>query len=179
MIHTTTEPEHGKDFDGAATPAQLAQYSEQLQAQAQRVVSKLPLLGAVTWLMMQHNTTRHTLISDLEWRVMPPLVLDQAKLYMRNNAPVAYVSWAKLSEKVANRYRSVPHQLTAGEWQSGEQIWVIDLYAPFGGATEVLQDLRDSVLKGVVINRLTVGDIPALRPLAHAASNLANLPSHG
>jgi cytolysin-activating lysine-acyltransferase len=164
MNHTTTETEHAKTFDSATTPEQLAQFSEQLQAQAERVVSKLPLLGAVTWLMMQHNTTRHTLISDLEWRVMPPLVLDQAKLYMRNNAPVAYVSWAKLSEEVANRYCSVPHQLAMGDWQSGDQIWIVDLYAPFGGATAVLQDLRDSVLKGLVINRLTLGDNAKLAP---------------
>lgn len=35
---------------------------------------------------------------------MAALVLDQAKLYMRDGAPVAYVSWAKLSEEVAQRY---------------------------------------------------------------------------
>ena len=83
---------------------------------------------------------------------------------MRNNAPVAYVSWAKLSDKVAQRYCGAPHQLTVGDWQSGDQIWIVDLYAPFGGATEVLQDLRDSVLKGLVINRLTIGDNAKLVP---------------
>ncbi len=144
--------------DSAMTPEQAVQFSEQLKAQAQRVVSKLPLLGAVTWLMMQHNTTRHTLISELEWRVMPPLVLDQAKLYMRDNAPVAYVSWGKLSDKVAQRYRSAPHQLTAGDWQSGDQIWIVDLYAPFGGATEVLQDLRETTLIGQDIHQLTLSE---------------------
>jgi cytolysin-activating lysine-acyltransferase len=162
MTDTTTT--NKTTSDGAMTPEQAAQFSAQLKAQAQHVVSKLPLLGAVAWLMLQHNTTRHSLISDLEWRVMPPLVLDQAKLYMRDNAPVAYVSWAKLSEAVAGRYCTAPHQLAAGDWQSGAQIWIVDLYAPFGGAIEVLQDLRDTVLKGQVIHQLALGADAKLLP---------------
>ncbi len=86
---------------------------------------------------------------------MPPLVLDQAKLYLRDNAPIAYVSWAKLSDTVAKRYRAAPHQLAATDWQSGDQVWIVDLLAPFGGAAEVLQDLRDTVLKGQTIHRLS------------------------
>ncbi|NBW50014.1 MAG: toxin-activating lysine-acyltransferase [Betaproteobacteria bacterium] len=144
------------------TPEQAAEFAAELNVQAQRVMSKLPLLGAVTWLMLQHNSTRHTLISDQEWRVLPPLVLDQAKLYMRDNAPIAYVSWAKLSDKVAQRYMAEPHQLASGDWQSGDQVWIVDLFAPFGGAAEVLQDLRDKVLKGQVIRQLPVkGLIPS------------------
>jgi len=153
-----------KANDGAMTPEQAAEFSSQLKAQAQRVISKLPLLGAVTWLMMQHNATRHTLISELEWRVMPPMVLDQAKLYLRDNAPIAFVSWAKLSDTVAKRYCTAPHQLVAADWQSGEQVWIVDLYAPFGGAAEVLQDLRNSVLKGQTIHQLTMGHDARLKP---------------
>jgi cytolysin-activating lysine-acyltransferase len=118
-----------------------------------------------TWLMLQHNTTRHTLISDQEWRVLPPLVLDQAKLYMRDNAPIAYVSWAKLSDKVAQRYSGAPHQLAAGDWQSGDQVWIVDLLTPFGGSAEVLRDLRNTVLKGQAIHHLTLGDQSKLLPI--------------
>jgi cytolysin-activating lysine-acyltransferase len=155
--------------DGTMTLEQASQFSSQLKAQAQHVVSKLPLLGAVMWLMMQENTTRHTLISELGWRVMPPLVLDQAKLYMRDNAPVAYVSWAKLSDEVAARYRSTPHQLAAGDWQSGDQIWIVDLIAPFGGASEVLQNLRYKDLKGREIHQLAFGGDVTLVPTVLSA----------
>ena len=91
-------------------------------------------------------------------------ILDQTKLYMRDNAPVAYVSWAKLSDTVAERYCGAPHQLTAGDWQSGDQIWIVDLYAPFGGATEVLQDLRETALKGQAIHQLTLSEGAKLVP---------------
>ena len=85
---------------------QLPELVELAMEQARRVSQKIPVLGPVTWLMMQQGATRHSLISDLEWRVMPPLVLDQAKLYMREQMPLAFVSWARLSpERGAQRYR--------------------------------------------------------------------------
>ncbi|OGB21903.1 MAG: toxin-activating lysine-acyltransferase [Burkholderiales bacterium RIFCSPLOWO2_02_FULL_57_36] len=107
--------------------------------------------------MMQQPATRHTLLSELEWRVMPPLVLDQAKLYMREESPVAYVSWAKLSDAVAKRYAEAPHQLATADWQSGEQIWIVDLCAPFGGAQEVMKGLQAEVFAGQVIHQLYLG----------------------
>ena len=131
----------------------LAAYAKE---QAQRVMSKIPLLGAVSWLMMQQSATRHTLLSELEWRVMPALILDQAKLFMRDNAPVAYVSWARLSEDVAKRYQQAPHHLSASDWKSGEQIWIVDLCTPFGGMQEVMKDLRETVFEGHEIHQFTL-----------------------
>jgi cytolysin-activating lysine-acyltransferase len=132
----------------------LATYAKE---QAQRVMGKIPLLGAVSWLMMQQSATRHTLLSELEWRVMPALVLDQAKLFMRESAPIAYVSWARLSEDVAKRYQQAPHHLSASDWKSGEQIWIVDLCTPFGGMQEVMKDLRESVFLGQEIHQFTLG----------------------
>lgn len=138
----------------------LARYAKE---QAQRVMKKIPLLGAVSWLMMQQSSTRHTLLSELEWRVMPALVLDQAKLFMRESAPIAYVSWARLSDEVATRYQTPPHQLTPADWQSGDQIWLIDLCAPFGGAQKVMKELRESVFTGQKVHQLTLGDAGQLK----------------
>ena len=133
--------------------AKLAELARTAKAQAQRVLDKLPLLGPVTWLMMQPGPGRHAFIADLEWRVMPPLVIDQAKLYMRDGMPLAFVTWAQLSEPVAARYRQAPHHLAPAEWRSGEQPWIIDLFAPFGGAQDVLKDLH-STFPGKTIRQL-------------------------
>jgi cytolysin-activating lysine-acyltransferase len=88
---------------------------------------------------------------------MPALVLDQAKLFMRDNAPIAYVSWAKLSEDVAKRYQAAPHHLSASDWNSGEQIWIVDLCTPFGGMQEVMKDLRENVFPHQPIHQFTLG----------------------
>lgn len=130
---------------------------ELAKQQAEKVMSKIPLLGAVSWLMMQQTATRHTLLSELEWRVMPPLMLDQAKLYMKEKAPLAYVSWAYLSEDAAKRYQQAPHHLMPSDWKSGDQVWMIDLCTPFGGSQDLLKDLRQGVLSGREVHQLTLG----------------------
>ena len=106
---------------------------------------------------MQQSTTRYTLLSELEWRVMPALVLDQAKLYMREEAPVAYVSWARLSDAAATRYRQAPHHVNHGDWKSGDQNWLIDLCTPFGGANDIITELRSTIFKGQALHQFSLG----------------------
>ncbi|MBP0634941.1 toxin-activating lysine-acyltransferase [Cupriavidus sp. AcVe19-6a] len=115
--------------------------------QAQRVIKKIPLLGPVSWLMMNNPTTRHSFFADLEWRIMPPLVLEQAKLYMKGDMPTAFVTWAYLSDSVAERFAKPPYHLAPGDWRSGDKVFLVDLFAPYGGAKEVLEDLKATVFK--------------------------------
>ena len=145
---------------------ELAAYAK---GQAQKVMAKIPILGAVAWLMMQQSTTRHTLLSELEWRVMPALVLDQAKLYMGEEAPVAYVSWARLSEVAAERYQQAPHHLANGDWQSGDQNWLIDLCTPFGGASYIITELRSTVFKGQPLHQFSLNETGQLSTVTWSA----------
>lgn len=135
-------------------PEELAKLTDLVKQQAKTVATKIPLLGAASWLMMQQPSTKHTFLSDLEWRVLPPLVLDQAKIYVRDDMPLAYVSWARLSEDVAQRYRAAPHRLLPTDWRCGEQVWLVDVFTPFGGAAELLKDLREKVFPGQVVYQL-------------------------
>lgn len=64
------------------------------------------------------------------------------------------MSWAKLSDGVAKRYLEAPHHLPAADWKSGDQIWIIDMLTPFGGAAEVLKELRETVFAGKAIHQL-------------------------
>ncbi|MEZ5644098.1 MAG: toxin-activating lysine-acyltransferase [Burkholderiaceae bacterium] len=147
------------------TPEKAQEILAFAKDQAHQLFQKLPMLGPVSWLLMQQSQTRHSLISELEWRVLPALMQDQAKLYMRGDAPLAYVSWARLSPDVAQRYRQTPHRLTFQDWQSGDQIWLIDLVAPFGGVANVMDELRTQVLKGQTIHQLAPSPTDASRVL--------------
>ncbi len=138
----------------ATNQEELARLTQLAKEHVKQVHRKIPALGAVTWLMLQQGLTRHTLLSELEWRVMPGLVLDQAKLYLKDEAPIAFVSWAKLSEEAAQRYRQAPHHLMPSDWKSGEQVWLVDVFTPYGGAQDLLKDLREKVLPGQVIHQL-------------------------
>ena len=98
-----------------AVPPELAQLTQAARDGARQALALLPVLGHVTWLMLQQGPTRNTLLGDLEWRVLPPLMLKQARLHMRDEAPLAYVSWALLSADAATRYRAAPHRLAAAD----------------------------------------------------------------
>lgn len=169
----TPRPPGGADKDwhgtGALPPEELAGLAELAKKQAHKVLGKIQLLGPVTWLMMQQAYSRHTLLSELEWRVLPALVLDQAKLYMKDDAPVAFASWARFSEAAAQRYRNSPHQLTAADWASGDQVWLIDVFTPFGGAQDVLKDLRENVLAGQIVHQLVPAPNSVAKVLAWPA----------
>lgn len=156
-----TQPTSASETSGAGAPGveivppqELAGLAELAKKQAHKVLGKIPLLGPVTWLMMQQAHSRHTLLSELEWRVMPALILDQAKLYMKDGAPVAFASWARFDDATAQRYRAPPHHLMMADWASGDQVWLIDVFTPFGGAQDVLKDLREKVFAGESVNQL-------------------------
>lgn len=155
MTKASTPPKTSQLPDSELlAPEKMVDLAALARQQAHKVFGKIPLLGPVTWLMLQQAAGRQTLLGELEWRVMPALMLDQAKLYLKDEAPVAFASWAKLSEEAAQRYQGMPHQLTMADWASGDQIWLIDVFTPFGGAQEVLKNLREKVFAGQVVRQL-------------------------
>ncbi|MCK6393946.1 toxin-activating lysine-acyltransferase [Zoogloea sp.] len=141
--------------DKSANDQELTQLMHMAQEQAKVVLRKLPLLGPITWLMLQRSATRNILLSELEWRILPAMVLDQVRLHMQKEAPIAFITWAKLSASAAERYREPPHHLAPSDWKSGENIWIIDVVAPFGGAAEAIQDLKEKVFPGQVLQQLS------------------------
>jgi len=116
--------------------------------QSREILKRLPAVGPVLLLYMQSSHRRFTFISDLEWLLLPPLMLKQCKLYMERDFPIGYVSWAFLSTSVEERLVQSGGRLAAGEWKSGDQLWLIDMVAPFGSVDKILTDVRDTIFPG-------------------------------
>ena len=158
---TTVKPRKAakqtKAKDDKARSQEAKKQIEQLKELSGKVIGKLPLLGPVSWLYMNDKGHRHLFVTDLEWLVLPPLVLNQCKLYVKGDAPVAYASWAFVSDVVAQRLASGNNRLAPGEWKSGENLWVLDICAPFGGVVELVKDLKENVHKGKQINTISIG----------------------
>ncbi|MCB2218462.1 toxin-activating lysine-acyltransferase [Desulfofustis glycolicus] len=117
---------------------------EQIKAQSLRLVKRLPALGPVIMLYLQSPHRRYQFISDLEWLLIPPLVSGQCKLYMKQEYPISFVSWAFLTDEVEKRLLGNGGRLRPEDWTSGERLWLIDIVAPFGGVETVLSDMRSS-----------------------------------
>lgn len=133
-------------------------------SQAKAALAKLPMLGPIMWLYARDPHKRWAFVAEQDWLLIPPLVLDQCKLYTKQEIPWAYCSWAKVSDAVHERMQSGQAKIGPAEWQSGSHHWLIDLVSPFGEADKILDDLRRTSLKGITIYR-------------HRATNTANAPT--
>lgn len=105
------------------------------------------VLGHVVWLMMNMPRYRHVFLSELEWMVLPPIMLNQYRLFRVEDRIVAFAAWAYLSEAVEARLQNSNPKLAPTEWKSGDRLWLIDLHAPFGHQELALKELRETGLK--------------------------------
>lgn len=105
-------------------------------------------LGEITWLMTQSPQHKQLFIGDLEWFCMPALLHEQFRIYNGPNSPAAVALWAFVSDETEARLQSDGPKLRPEEWNGGENPWLIELVAPFGGQEEILADLAVTAFSG-------------------------------
>jgi cytolysin-activating lysine-acyltransferase len=99
------------------------------------------VLGEITWLMTQSPRHKAIALGDLEWLLMPAILLRQFRIFYHGEQPVGVALWALADDLVAQRIDAGDRRLTAVEWKSGTNMRIIELVAPFGGEAE----MRDKV----------------------------------
>jgi cytolysin-activating lysine-acyltransferase len=99
------------------------------------------VLGEITWLMTQSPRHRAIPLGDLEWLVMPVLLLRQFRIFYKGQQPVGVALWALADDLVAKRIDAGDNRLSAVEWKSGVNMRVVELVAPFGGEAEIRQSI--------------------------------------
>jgi cytolysin-activating lysine-acyltransferase len=95
------------------------------------------VLGEITWLMTQSPRHKAIPLGDLEWLVMPAILLRQFRIFYKGEQPVGVVFWALADDLVAKRIDAGNTRLAAVEWKSGAHLRIIDIVAPFGGESEM------------------------------------------
>jgi cytolysin-activating lysine-acyltransferase len=95
------------------------------------------VLGEITWLMTQSPRHKVIPIGDLEWLLMPAILLRQFRIFYSGEQPVGVALWALADDLVAKRIDAGDTRLAAVEWKSGINMRVIDIVAPFGGEAEM------------------------------------------
>jgi cytolysin-activating lysine-acyltransferase len=130
---------------GSGPGASPANGSGAAQAPAElppKTVSQV--LGEITWLMTQSPRHRSIPLGDLEWLLMPAILLKQFRIFYKGEQPVGVAVWALVDDLVAKRIDAGDKRLTAVEWKSGATRRIIDVVAPFGGEAE----MRDQIGSG-------------------------------
>jgi len=121
--------------NGNAAPGHAQGHAEP----APKTVSQV--LGEITWLMTQSPRHKAIALGDLEWLVMPAILLRQFRLFYKGEQPVGVALWALADDLVAKRIDTGDKRLTAVEWKSGTNMRIVELVAPFGGEAEMLEQV--------------------------------------
>lgn len=114
-------------------------------ASASDAVSNAQVFGEMAWLYARSPLHRDMPVRKLEQWALPAISLSQYRLYRRENRPIGFFTWAKLTKQIETKYALDPQSLQPPQWKSGDRIWLIDFIAPFGGAGEIMRDLRTNV----------------------------------
>jgi cytolysin-activating lysine-acyltransferase len=101
------------------------------------------VLGEITWLMTQSPRHKAIPLGDLEWLLMPAILLRQFRIFYNGQQPVGVALWALVDETVAKRIDAGDNRLSAAEWKSGNLLRTIDIVAPFGGEAEMRSKVGD------------------------------------
>lgn len=89
--------------------------------------------GCAVWLWMHSDAHRDVPLHTLNALLLPAIRHRRFVMASENGRPVAYFSWADLSEEAERRYLANPAVCMRDEdWASGERTWVLDWIAPFG-----------------------------------------------
>jgi cytolysin-activating lysine-acyltransferase len=99
------------------------------------------VMGEITWLMTQSPRHKAIPLGDLEWLVMPAILLRQFRIFYKGEQPVGVALWALVDKLAAKRIDAGDRRLTAVEWKSGTTMRIVDIVAPFGGEAEMRNQL--------------------------------------
>lgn len=147
---------NGSGGNGAGGAIRIS--TEKTQAAAKQKPTVSHMLGEVTWLFSQSQTHKHFTIGDLEWMVMPAILLEQFRVFHGEKTPVGVAIWAYLSEEAERRMNDAVMagrgaRLRPDDWKSGDRLWLVDLVAPFATPENrlveaMLADLMRNVFAG-------------------------------
>jgi len=101
------------------------------------------LIGDIITLMTQSPAHTDYKISHLSKVVLPPVQLNQYRIYHdAKKKPVGFVSWALLSKEAEQKFLNSASPLTLEEWASGDIMYIMEFIAPFGHAQKIIKDLQ-------------------------------------
>jgi cytolysin-activating lysine-acyltransferase len=123
-------------------------------------------MGEFVWLMSQSPVHKRLTIEDLEWLLMPPLLLSQFKIYYDEAQPIGAVLWGYLNEEAETRLKT-QGRIHVEDWgnnatfsaeqglvaHAGGTLWLIEFLTPFHTNENkhrefILGDLMENALKG-------------------------------
>lgn len=136
------------DLTGTTTPdTSFDPAKTQAQASSRPTVSHM--LGEMVWILTQSPVHKHFTLADLEWMIMPPLLLEQYRVFHGEQTPVGFALWAYLSVEAEAKLEAGAQKLRPDEWKGGDRLWLVELVAPFATQeNKLVEHMLNDLLKG-------------------------------
>lgn len=94
-------------------------------------------MGQAVWLLTMSKEHQDLPIREIERIVSTPVFLGQFKIYSKGSQPIAFLSWASVSDSVRADVAAGKH-LKQEDWRSGDNIIIVDVVSPFS-STETFE----------------------------------------
>jgi cytolysin-activating lysine-acyltransferase len=111
---------------------------------------RMLLLGEILWLLLQSPLHRRLTVDAVEAYFVAPLSRNRLRFFRRGPAPVGLVTWAHLGAEAEARYLAGDEPLRPEDWDSGPQLWFVDMIAPFGDGRAISSEMRRRIPPGGV-----------------------------
>lgn len=147
-------PRKPEKIQGSSLAQEISKSSEQIK-KSLREQEQLHLnLGYIAGLFSNSKYHVKLAIGHFMASVIPALKHSQFKIFFKGFRPIAYVSWAMLSDEVQEKFKDGKHVLTLDEWKSGENIWLGEFIVPYSDQDRaaVIKNLQEKVFVGKTIN---------------------------
>lgn len=102
-------------------------------------MNEMAVFGQMCALSAFSPVHKNWYMHDFSRLFMPPVALRQ--FYMLPDGS-GFFTWAFLSKEIAKGWVERTHKLQAEDWQSGEEMWLIDVIAPFGNIRKLAREGR-------------------------------------
>lgn len=121
-------------------------------------------MGEIVWLLTQSPAHRYLTLGDLEWMLMPPVLLGQYKIFRNEDQVVGAALWGYLNEEAEERLKATG-RLAPQDWGNGAAVsmeegivpnkggnlWIIELLSPFESEEN---NVREQMIADLMIHNL-------------------------
>jgi len=100
------------------------------------------MLDQVIYLMTFSDFHRDFTTDQISRCIIPPVNLNQCAGLVENGYLTAWVSWAFMDDKSADKFLEGEYTMEPSSWSSGERLVFMDCIAPFGQARQLMRLCR-------------------------------------
>ncbi|MFV2052927.1 toxin-activating lysine-acyltransferase [Aliiroseovarius sp. YM-037] len=105
----------------------------------------LRVFGEIAFLCFYSNLYQKWSMQAIAKVFEPPIYLKQFQVYRARGVPRGVVTWAKLNAEAEAKHIAGTGLDNFEEWNSGDQLWIMDIMAPWGHGKDIIENIKATI----------------------------------